>query len=183
MLSPDFLMELAKKIQEGLELTEQRLRARAEAPGGPELLSPMHILSGRIAEGHNLAETFAETFARKLDEGRVSKETLASRLGCSVEDVAALGHRVPIRPSRELVTALCLALELTPDATEEVFRSVGHDSLTDYEVYDIVIRYCLERGLFDLEEVNEALECFNLKRFSRSGLAAELMRRTESASL
>ena len=182
MLSPDFLMELAKRIQEGLELTEQRLRARAEAPADSELLSPIHILSGRAAEGGQLADAFAETFAHRLDGGRVSREELASRLGCSVDDVNALGRRVPIRPSRELVTALCLALETTPEEAEEVFHSVGHDPLTDYEVYDIAIRYCLERGVFDLEEVNEALECFNLKRFSPSGLAAELRRRAESAS-
>ena len=182
MLSPDFLMELAKKIQAGLELTVQRLQDRAEAGGGEDSLSPMHILSGRAAEGGDLSDAFADAFARWLDEGRVSREDLASRLGCSIEDVNALGRRVPIRASRELVTALCLALELTPGEAEELFHSVGHDPLTDYEVYDIVIRHCLERGVFDWEDVNEALECFNLKRFSPPGLAAELRRRAESAS-
>lgn len=182
MLSPDMLMNLAMEIRKGLELTEERLRSRAEAPqtaeGDP--FFPAGVISGH-AGGRDVAADFAATVSALFDEGRVVEADLAAKLGCHQEDVEALRRRVAHRPSRELVTLLSLALELSPEKAEQLFLASGYE-LLDYEVYDIVIRYCLEHGVYDIDDVNEALLCFNLKSLSQRAIVVELDRRAWGAS-
>ena len=181
MLSPDFLMNLAKRIHEGLQSLEQEMLDRVgniEKGGdflGEEPVSPPDLLSG-YAGGEGIVDGFAQTFSRLFGEGRVTAEELASRLDCPLAYAQRLGERVLFRPSRDLVVALCFALELTPEKAEELLRSAGYD-LRGGEVYDIVVRYCLEEGVFDLGDVSEALECFNLKGISLQRIEAELRKR------
>ena len=175
MLSPELLMELAKEIRSGIENTEQELRARAEGQGDAEDVSPSGILSGRVG-GVGIVDSFAEVYARLFAERSTTEEDIAVKLGCPLEHVRRLGERVLLRPSRELVVALCLALELAPEEAEELLHAGGYE-LSAHEVYDIAIRFCLERDIFDLEDVNEALECFNLQGISPRKLATELERR------
>ena len=181
MLSPDFLMNLARRIHEGLQSLEQEMLDRAEnIEKGADFLaeepvSPPDLLSG-YAGGEGIVDGFARTISRLCSEGGATAEELASRLDCPLPYAQRLGERVLLRPSRELTVALCFALELTPEKAEELLRSAGYE-LRGGEVYDIVIRHCLEEGVFDLGDVSEALECFNLKGISLQKIGAELSKR------
>ena len=78
MLSSDFLMDLARRIQEGLKLTEQELLRRASEPAGEgdaAGFSPNEAISGRSAD-RDLAGNFASIIAKLLDEGGVSEADL-----------------------------------------------------------------------------------------------------------
>ena len=178
MLSSDFLMDLARRIQEGVKLTEQELLRRASAPGGEgdaAGFSPNEAISGRSAD-RDLAGNFAAAIAKLLDEGDVSEAELAEKLGCLAEDVHALRRRSPSLPSRELLSVLALKLALTPEQAKDLFLAAGYE-FSKCEVSDIVLLYCLEQGVFDIDEVNAALTCFNLKRLSPQAAVVELDRR------
>ena len=58
--------------------------------------------------------------------------------------------------------ALALALELNKKETEELLRSAGF-SLSKSNTFDLVIQFCLEKEIYDLDEVNQALDYCSLK--------------------
>ncbi|GAE37121.1 hypothetical protein [Halalkalibacter akibai] len=66
------------------------------------------------------------------------------------------------RPGKNTVIALALALELPSDDVILLLSSAGH-SLSDSDTADLVIQFCLEKNIYDIDAVNEALVHFNLK--------------------
>ncbi|OLS36773.1 hypothetical protein [Bacillus sp. MRMR6] len=66
------------------------------------------------------------------------------------------------RPGKTTVVALGLALELEELEFDNLLSSAGY-SLSDSETFDLVIQFCLEKGIYNLYQVNEALDYFSLK--------------------
>lgn len=65
-------------------------------------------------------------------------------------------------PSKNTVIALSLALELDINEAEAILESVGY-SLSYSDKFDLVVRYCFEKNIYDYMHVNEALEYFGVK--------------------
>ncbi|RDU36004.1 hypothetical protein DRW41_15560 [Neobacillus piezotolerans] len=66
------------------------------------------------------------------------------------------------RPGKNTVIALALALELDKKETGKLLSSAGY-SLSDSDTSDLVIQFCIEKRIFDIHQVNEALVYFSLK--------------------
>lgn len=66
------------------------------------------------------------------------------------------------RPGKNTVIALALALELDKKETGKLLSSAGY-SLSDSDTSDLVIQFCIEKKIYDIYQVNEALEYFSLK--------------------
>ena len=60
------------------------------------------------------------------------------------------------RPSKQTAVAFAIALELTLDETQDLLASAGL-TLSDSFVFDKIIRYFLQKGVYDVFEINEAL--------------------------
>lgn len=69
------------------------------------------------------------------------------------------------KPSKNTVTALALALELNKKETDKLLSSAGY-SLSDSETSDLVIQFCIERKIYEIEQVNYALDYFSQKPLS-----------------
>lgn len=65
-------------------------------------------------------------------------------------------------PSKATVIALGIALEADLDEMEALLCEAGY-ALSGSETFDLIIRYCVEQRVFDLDEINEALDSFQLK--------------------
>ena len=65
-------------------------------------------------------------------------------------------------PSKATVIALGIALEADLDEMEALLCEAGY-ALSGSETFDLIIRYCVEHRVFDLDEINEALDSFQLK--------------------
>ena len=87
---------------------------------------------------------------------------MSSKMGWTPEDMAALRADGQCCPVKDQVFAFGLALELKRDEMQRLLTSAGY-TLSEDEVYDIVLLHCMDRGVFGLEDVNDALKCFNLK--------------------
>lgn len=65
-------------------------------------------------------------------------------------------------PSKTTVIALGIALEADLNELESLLSEAGY-ALSGSETFDLIIRYCVEQRVFDLDEINEALDSFQLK--------------------
>ena len=59
-------------------------------------------------------------------------------------------------PSKKTVIALCLALELSRDDANILLASAGY-ILSRSDDYDLAIAFCISRGIFDFNDINELL--------------------------
>lgn len=66
------------------------------------------------------------------------------------------------RPKKNTIVALALALELNSEDAEQLLNSAGY-SLSESETYDLVIQFCIEKKIYNLDDVNQALDYFSLK--------------------
>jgi hypothetical protein len=69
------------------------------------------------------------------------------------------------RPGKNTILALALALELNKKETDKLLSSAGY-SLSDSDQSDLVILFCLEKKIYDINYVNETLDYFSLKPLS-----------------
>lgn len=66
------------------------------------------------------------------------------------------------QPKKGTVIALALALELSIEETEELLSKAGY-SLSRISVMDVVVRYFIEQGEYDIYTINEKLFLLNEK--------------------
>ncbi len=67
-------------------------------------------------------------------------------------------------PAKKTVIALCLALELSRPETDRLLSSAGY-SLSRADDYDLIIAFCIEKRIFDFNDINEALDRFGYEVF------------------
>jgi hypothetical protein len=57
---------------------------------------------------------------------------------------------------------LALALELNKNETDELLNASGY-SLLGNDIFDLVIQFCIKKKIYDINNVNQALDYFSLK--------------------
>lgn len=67
-------------------------------------------------------------------------------------------------PSKKMVIALCLALELSRDEADLLLSSAGY-SLSSANDYDLIIAFCIDKRVYDFFDINEVLQHFGFDVF------------------
>lgn len=179
MLSPNILTELKQYIDGHLQPAEPCLYAVPSACVQMDMEVAEETVDASYAEKRAKAESGAAGLAEYIDSNK-SDETFSKRLlslidqkGLRDSDVykaAGIDRRhfskirsnADYRPGKTSVLALCFALQLSQQQTEDLLETAGF-SLSQSNTADLIVMFCIERGIYSLLEVNEALDYFGQK--------------------
>lgn len=113
----------------------------------------------------NRKPSFREVLFKMIDERGFRDSEIYKKAGIDRRHFSKIRTNPKYRVSKNTAIALAIALELDIDETEDLLNSAGY-SLSDSETFDLVIQFCIEKKIYNLDAINEALYYFSLKPLS-----------------
>ncbi|MEE6453218.1 hypothetical protein RAH41_21940 [Gottfriedia acidiceleris] len=110
---------------------------------------------------NKLKPTFREILFNFIDQKNVSDPLIYKKAGIDRKHFSKIRSIPNYHPKKNTIIALSLALELDKIETNELLSSAGY-TLSDSDLNDLVIKFFLEKNLYDIDLVNEALNHFKL---------------------
>lgn len=108
------------------------------------------------------AKTFTQLLFDYIDKIDATDADIYKKAGIDKKHFSKIRTNPNYKPRKSTVIGLILALELDKDNACRLLDSAGY-SLTNSDIYDLIILFCLERNVYDIHDVNIALDSFNLK--------------------
>lgn len=105
-----------------------------------------------------------ELLFQYIDERELKDADVYKKAGMDRKHFSKIRSNPDYKPRKTTIIALALALELDSDDAEEFLNAAGY-SLSGSERYDLAIRFFLERGIYDMQSINETLDYLSLKTF------------------
>lgn len=106
--------------------------------------------------------SLSELLFQFIDQKNTSDPVIYKKAGIDRKHFSKIRSNPNYLPKKNTIIALALALELNELEFEELLSTAGY-SLSDSDTSDLVIQFCLERKIYDIDLVNQALEYFSLK--------------------
>lgn len=110
----------------------------------------------------NQKPTLQEVLFRFIDQKGVNDSEVYKNAGIDRKHFSKIRSKSEYRPKKSTVIALGLGLKLDEDELEQLLDSAGY-SLSDSETTDLVIKFCLDKKIYDVIQVNEYLDYFSQK--------------------
>ncbi|WP_078550082.1 hypothetical protein [Litchfieldia alkalitelluris] len=110
----------------------------------------------------NRKPTLKEVLFSFIDKKGTTDSDTYKKAGIDRKHFSKIRTTPNYRPKKNTIIALALALELSKPETEKLLTSAGY-SLSESETSDLVIQFCIEKKIYDVDYVNQALDYYRLK--------------------
>ena len=104
----------------------------------------------------SLDESFTEMLLRKIDESGMKDAECYKKAGVDRKLFSKIRSDRAYRPSKVTAIAFAFALSLPETEAEDLLKKAGF-ALSDSNVFDVIVRFFLRTGRYDMFELNEAL--------------------------
>lgn len=103
---------------------------------------------------------FTETLLKLIDKTGKKDSEIYKKANLSKQHFSKIRNNPGYRPTKQTAIALALALELNLEQTKDLIGRAGY-ALTNSSKFDLIIRYFIERGQYNVVEINMALYEFD----------------------
>jgi len=103
---------------------------------------------------------FTETLLKRIDETGKKDAEIYKRAGLTKQHFSKIRNNPNYRPTKPTAVALAIALELSLEQTRDLIGRAGY-ALTNSSKFDLIVRYFIEQGSYDVMEINLALYEFD----------------------
>ena len=131
-----------------------------DLPGGLEA----EIEEKLRGEAELRQKTFSSRLVRLVEARHVRPAAFYRAAGIDRKLFSAIRRSEYYQPSRDTAIRCCLALRLNAEETDALLASAGY-ALSDARRFDIIVRGCIEKGVFGVDEVNTVLDALGERTF------------------
>ena len=103
---------------------------------------------------------FTETLLKLIDKTGKKDSEIYKKANLSKQHFSKIRNNPNYKPTKQTAIALALALELDLEATKDLIGRAGY-ALSNSSKFDLIIRYFIEQGKYNVVEINMALYEFD----------------------
>ena len=103
---------------------------------------------------------FTETLLKMIDASGKKDSEIYKKANLSKQHFSKIRNNPDYKPTKQTAIALALALELDLAQTRDLIGRAGY-ALSNSSKFDLIIRYFIERGIYDVVQINIALYEFD----------------------
>ncbi len=121
--------------------------------------NPLSSLEDYIYLNH--LPSFRELLFNLIDESNALDSDIFERAGIDRKHFIDMRLHPDYDVDKNTVLRLCLALELTLEETESLLYTADF-SFDTTKIFDLIIQFCIEHKIYDIDEVNKALALYHI---------------------
>ena len=103
---------------------------------------------------------FSEALLKLIDKSGKKDSEIYKKANISKQHFSKIRNNLDYKPTKSTAIALALALELSLEDTKDLIGRAGY-ALTNSSKFDLIVRFFIEQGNYNVVEINIALYEFD----------------------